>query len=150
MVAVRQWEQEPAREVEEAVSFSVSIEKGTRGFGLATDDGLIITGVSGTAAAAGTPVGCKVIGVAGTPLTPVPGDRKSAVSQMRSILDPISVGAVVDFELTSQQIDDGPLVLGEAREVAEELTATEDQHGSQRESWGEEDEVPEELMLEVR
>ena len=88
--------------------------------------------------------------VAGTPLTPVPGDRKSAVSQMRSILDPISVGAVVDFELTSQQIDDGPLVLGEAREVAEELTATEDQHGSQRESWGEEDEVPEELMLEVR
>ena len=29
-----------------------------------------------------------------------------------------------------------------AREVAEELTATEDQHGSQRESWGEEDEVP--------
>ena len=38
----------------------------------------------------------------------------------------------------------------EAREVAEELTATEDQHGSQRESLGEEDEVPEELMLEVR
>ena len=67
---------------------------------------------------------------------------------MRSILDPISVGRVVDFELTSQQIDDGPLVVGEAREVAEELcAATEDQRGNQRERWGEE-EVPEELISE--